>query len=107
MYKRQAQEWPGLWDAMRAFTLDLPYGRSLEGDLIHPFHRDNRRAFLAELRAAIVAAHERPSGNEAMGRRVFSLRQRLNEWRRRYPDNALALAFFSVLEIEMQRPGAL
>ncbi len=102
-----AQEWPGLWDAMRAFTLDLPYGRSLEGDLIHPFHRDNRRAFLAELRAAIVAAHERPSGNEAMGRRVFSLRQRLNEWRRRYPDNALALAFFSVLEIEMQRPGAL
>ena len=101
------QEWPSLWDAMRAFTLELPYGRSLEAELIHPFHRDNRPAFLAALRAAIIAAHEHPSSNEAMNRRVLSLRNRLGEWRRRYPDNALALAFFSVLEIEMQRPGVL
>ena len=101
------QEWQSLWQAMRAFTLDLPFGRSLEADLIHPFHRDNRRAFLAALRAAIIAAHERPGSNEAMSRRVVSLRGRLAEWRRRYPDDALALAFFSVLEIEMQRPGAL
>jgi|CXWK01.1.fsa_nt_gi hypothetical protein len=102
-----AQEWQSLWGAMRAFTLDLPYGRSLEADLIHPFHRDNRRTFLAALGAAIIAAHERPSDNEAMNRRVLSLRNRLGEWRRRYPNDSLALAFFTVFEIEMQRPGAL
>lgn len=100
------QEWMSLWDAMRAFTLDLPFGRALEAELIHPFHRDNRRAFLAALRAAILSAHQQPLSNEAMSRRVNSLRARLDDWRRRYPDNALALAFFNVLEIEMQRPGS-
>lgn len=99
-------DWTSLWNAMRAFTLDLPYGRALDADPNHPFHRNNRPAFLAALRAAIIAAHQDPGGNAAMSRRVNSLRDRLAEWRRRNPDNALALAFFNVLEIEMQRPGS-
>ena len=101
------REWQSLWAAMRAFTLDIPFGQSLDGHPIHPFHRDNRDEFLARLRQAIVASRESVAGEADMSRRAASLRVRLENWRHRADNDALAQAFCNVLEIELDRPGSL
>lgn len=101
------REWQSLWEAMKAFTLELPYGQSLATQPIHPFHPENRATFLARLREAITALRESVDGEAAMSRRAAVLRARLQLWRVRAGNDALARAFFTVLESELLRPGRL
>jgi len=101
-----AGEWHSLWEAMRAFTLELPYGISLADKPIHPFHRANQARFLESIKEVIQATSRREDGYRAMRRRADALRARLSVWRAQAGNDALALAFFDVITSETERPGA-
>lgn len=102
---QSGREWQSLWEALRAFTLGLPYGESLDAQPIHPFHRDNRPAFLGALRRTIDTLRNQTEGEAAMTRRQTSLRGRIDVWRAAAGNDALAAAFFQVLLLETDRLG--
>lgn len=102
------ERWSGLWAALRAFALELPYGPNLGTKPTHPFHPLNRQAYLDALRSAIQRRQEQP---DYEGQRSGVGVDYLEPWRRSLksqPQNVeqdlLAEGFLNLLQVEWDKP---
>lgn len=94
--------WRGLWQAMRHFTLEFPFGEEIRRNPGHPFYGSNREQFLTTMIEAIRELRRDVTGFQKESVRFET--DFIKNWEKNLQADRLGQALVDLLKIEIVRP---